>query len=157
MAGTPFQFPIADLLANLTSDPDGDARILVGLVSTNAAVTTNATNINIFSANASTESIAYIVKDARSYRTGDTVRTATNYINVVITSPPNGGTLKVSNNGGSASLSFQGTPGQAYIIERSQDLISWTAIFTNAANSSGVIEFSEVPPVNPAFYRTRNE
>ena len=156
-AGTSFNVSIAELLANVTSDPDGDARILVTLVSTNATVTTNATNITIFSANASTESIAYIVKDARTYRPGDTVRTATNFINAVITGGPNGNTLTISRSGANANLSFQGNAGQSYVIERSQNLVEWTGVFTNTANGSGVVEFSEVPAVTPAFYRARPE
>jgi hypothetical protein len=156
-AGQSFQIPIADLLTNLTSDPDGDARSLVSLISTNAVVSTNATNITIFSANASTESIGYVVQDVRNYKAGDTVRTATNYINVVITNAPNGGTLTISNSGGNANIGFVGNPGQTYIIERSQDLITWSGVFTNAADGNGVIQFSEAPPVNPAFYRSRTQ
>ena len=156
-AGTPFQLPIADLLTNLTSDPDGDARVLVSVISTNAAVTTNATNITIFSANSTTESIAYIVRDARNYKAGDTVRTATNYINIVVTAAPNGGTLTVTRSGNAANLSFTGNPDQVYIIERSQDLATWTGVYTNTAAGNGTIQFSEVPPVTPAFYRARTQ
>lgn len=156
-AGSPFQVSIADLLTDRTSDPDGDARVLVSVTSTNASVSTNATNITITSANSSTESIAYVVKDARNYKAGDTVRMATNYINIVVTNNAGGGVLTINNNGGNASVNFVGNPNQVYVIQRSQYLTNWSDIATNTANGSGLIQFSEVPPYNPAFYRTRTQ
>jgi autotransporter-associated beta strand protein len=156
-AGTPFTVSISELLANLTSDPDGDLRILVSVTSTNAGVSTNATHITINSANSSTESIGYVVRDARNYRAGDTVRTAAGYINIVVTNAANGGVVTISNNGGNASLNFVGDAGQNYIIQRSQDLVGWTNVSTNTAAGDGSIQFSETPPHNPAYYRTRKE
>jgi hypothetical protein len=155
VAGTPFNISIANLLTNLTSDPDGDARVLVSVTSTNASVSTNATNITITAASASTESIAYVVKDARTYKAGDTVRMATNFINIVVTNSPSGGVLTINNNGGNANINFVGNPNQSYIIQRSQNLVNWFDISTNTAAGDGSIQFSEVPPTNPAFYRTR--
>lgn len=79
-----------------------------------------------------------------------------NYDNFFIQIPgANGGVLQISNNGGSADINFQGVASQEYIIQRSQNLTAWSDISTNTANGSGVIQFSEVPPTNPAFYRTR--
>ena len=79
------------------------------------------------------------------------------YDNFFISVPEaNGGVLSISNNGGSANINFQGIASQEYIFQRSQDLANWSDISTNTANESGVIQFSEVPPVNPAFYRTRS-
>jgi hypothetical protein len=66
-----------------------------------------------------------------------------------------GGTLMISNNEGNANLSFQGNPNQIYIIERSEDLTNWSGIFTNTTDESGLLQFSETPPTNAAFYRSR--
>lgn len=156
-AGTPCTISIADLLENRTSDPDGDGRILLSVTSTNVGVSTNATHITINAAGSSIESIAYVVRDARTYRAGDTARTAANYINIIVTNAANGGVLAISNNGGQASINFSGDAGQNYIIQRSHDLIGWTNLATNTAAGDGSIQFSEIPPHNPAYYRTRKE
>ncbi len=80
-----------------------------------------------------------------------------NYDNFFIQIPEaNGGVLTISNNNGSADILFQGIASQEYIIQRSQNLTNWSDISTNTADGSGVIQFSEVPPTNPAFYRTRS-
>lgn len=80
-----------------------------------------------------------------------------NYDNFFIQIPEaNGGVLSISNNNGSADILFQGIASQEYIIQRSQNLTDWSDISTNTADGSGVIEFNEVPPTNPAFYRTRS-
>ncbi len=69
----------------------------------------------------------------------------------------NGGTLTISNNAGTATVSVQGTPGQSYVVERSLDLISWSGVYTNTAAANGSLQFSEAPSTSPSFYRSRTE
>jgi fibronectin-binding autotransporter adhesin len=157
VAFKPFNIPIATFLANNTADADGDARTLVSLTSTNAFVSTNATDITISSDNGLAESIAYVVRDLRSsYRAGDTVRMATNYINIVRTNSV--GTVAIANLGATnMTLSFYGIPNYQYVIQRSPDMSAWTDVVTNTATDHGLIEYTETPPYNPAFYRMRQE
>ncbi len=148
--------PIASFLAANTTDADTDARALVSLTSSNSVVSTNANDINISVTHGGPESIAYVVKDVRNYRTGDTVQMATNYINIVRTNAV--GVLTATNSGGTnMSLSFYAIPGYQYVIQRSPDLSAWTDINTNTASDHGLIQYAETPPYSPAFYRTRAE
>ena len=102
--------PIAGFLAANTADADNDARALVSLTGTNAVVSTNANDINISVTQGGPESIAYVVKDLRNYRVGDTVRMATNYINIVRTNSV--GVLTATNSyGTNMNLSFYAIPG----------------------------------------------
>ena len=157
----PFNIPIATFLANNTEDADGDARTLVSLTSTNATVSTNVSpgNITLSSTNGLAESIAYVVQDVRNYRVGDTVRYATNYINILRTNSV--GTVTVSNLGGTnMTVSFYGIPSYQYVIQRScNDLNSWADLVTNPAAANGLLQYTETPPpgCNPAFYRVRSE
>jgi len=158
-----FQIPIASFLAANTGDPDNDGRDLVSVSSTNATASTNVTDISISSTNGIAESIQYVVRDARTYRLGDTVRTATNYIHILRTNAV--GSLTITNSGGgSLTMSFYGIPGYQYVIQRScLDLSSWVDVVTNTAptggSNVGLIEYTETPPglCNPAFYRMRQE
>jgi hypothetical protein len=49
--------------------------------------------------------------------------------------------------------------GYAYIPQRSSNLVNWVEVETNTALASGpdagLVQFAEVPPHNPAFYRAR--
>ncbi len=152
----PFTNSIVSFLAANTADPDADDRALISITSTNAIVTTNATDIIIESTNGVAESIQYIVRDVRaSYRPGDTVRTATNYINIARTNATGAVTITATGGGG-ANLSFSGIPGYDYVIQRSPDLSTWTDVITNTAPGNGQILFSETLPYSPAYYRVRS-
>ncbi len=152
------QIPIATLLADRTSDPDGQGRVLVSLTSTNATVTTNATDINIWVTNGVAESIQYVVQDLAPYRTGDTRRSAANLINILRTNSV--GAVAVTNSGGgSMTLTFYGIPDFTYVIQRSADFSTWVDVVTNTIlpADAGRIQYTEIPPYNPAFYRMRSE
>ena len=155
----PFDVPIVTFLADNTSDADGDARALVSVTSTNATVSTNATNLTLSSTNGMAESIEYVVRDLRNYRTGDTVRLATNSIHILRTNSI--GAATISNLGGTnMTVSFYGIPDYQYVIQRScLSLSSWVDVVTNAAASNGLLQYTETPPngCNPAFYRIRAE
>ena len=153
----PFNIPIASFLADHTADPDGDVRALVSLTSTNALVSTNATDITISSINGLAECISYVVRDLRSsYRAGDSVRMATNYINIVRTNAV--GAVSIENLGATnMTLSFYGIPDYSYVIQRSPDMSAWADVVTNSAAGNGLVQYTETPPYTPAFYRMRQE
>jgi hypothetical protein len=96
------------------------------------------------------------VKDVRNYRAGDTVRMATNYIHILRTNSV--GAVTISNLGGTnMTVSFFGIPNYQYVIQRSPDMSTWADVITNAAAGNGLLQYTESPPYNPAFYRIRSE
>ena len=104
------------------------------------------------------DSFDYVVLDSRSYRTGDTKRYATNTVSIIVAEPFTPMTVTQSG-GGSLTLGFYGIPGYQYVMQRSSNLVDWLDVVTNTAPesgpSAGLIEFAEVPPHTPAFYRAR--
>ncbi|MBL9171051.1 MAG: hypothetical protein JNN07_25185 [Verrucomicrobiales bacterium] len=54
----------------------------------------------------------------------------------------------------SVELTFFGTVGQSYLLQRSPDLLGWTTIQTVVANAEGQVEYQDAnPPAEGAFYR----
>jgi hypothetical protein len=68
-----------------------------------------------------------------------------------------GGVTITNSGGGNMTISFYGIPDYQYVIQRSPDLSAWTDVVTNAAAASGLIQHTESPPYNPAYYRVRSE
>ena len=103
--GTVMRIPIATVLTNYTTDPDGDPTALLGLgASTNGTpITTNASYIFFTPTNNFSESFTFTVSDVRSYRPGDTVRTATNWITISVTNAI-GSVVSVASSGGAITL-----------------------------------------------------
>ena len=55
---------------------------------------------------------------------------------------------------GQVALIFKGTPGQAYDIQRSPDLASWTPLSTATAAQDATLPFTDPAPLHPrSFYR----
>jgi hypothetical protein len=158
-----YQIEIASLLTGVTSDPDGDARILTVLgTSTNGVtVTTNATHILYSNVNNVEDEFTYTVRDVRSsYRTGDTVRTATGSIRFTVNAPTgtNGNVLAISFTNGVVGMRFSGIPEYFYEVQRATDLtppITWTTLHTTNCPASGLFDYIDLtPPAGAAFYRT---
>jgi VCBS repeat-containing protein len=156
--GTALRIPLFSLLTNYTGDIDGDARALSSLaVSTNGSfVSTNATHILFAPTNNVAESFAYVVRDVRAYRPGDTVRTATNWITINVTNAIGSAQL-ISVSGNSIVLRLAGVPGYAYDVERAPELSGpWTLLSTTNAPPAGVWEIIDTDPLMPSgFYRTK--
>lgn len=54
----------------------------------------------------------------------------------------------------SVELTFFGTVGQSYLLQRSPDLLGWTTIQTVVANGEGQVHYQDAnPPAEGAFYR----
>jgi fibronectin-binding autotransporter adhesin len=157
--GAGIKIPVANLLEANTSDQDGDARSLLSLgSSTNGAFVTNTGSyIMIAPTNDLPETISYTVRDLRAaYRAGDTVRTATALIDLSVSNAI--GVVNITNTGGgSMTVSFYGIPGYDYVIQRSSNLVDWVDVATNTTPAGGLVQLTETPPHNPAFYRTRTE
>ena len=154
--GTVMRIPISTVLTNYTSDPDGDPTALLGLgASTNGTpITTNASYIFFTPTNNLSESFTFTVCDVRSYRPGDTVRTATNWITISVTNAI-GSVVSVASSGGAIVLQFAGVPGYAYDVERTTNFdSSWTVVLTTNAPPHGLWIYTDSNPPQPAaFYR----
>jgi hypothetical protein len=159
--GTSLRIAIAPLIATNTSDPDGDARVLfgIGTSTNNSYLATNSSSILFAPTNNLPESFTYVVRDLRaSYRPGDTIQTATNWITVVITNAISSVQSITPTGSGGIVVRFAGVPGYAYDVESSTNLAagSWTVVQTTNAPVNGVWEyFDSNPPIPTAFYRTQ--
>lgn len=155
--GTFLRIPIATIISDYTSDVDGDGRAFVQLgASTNGSfLSTNSTYILFAPTNNIPESFAYVVRDLRAYRPGDSIQLATNYITVSVTNAVSSA-QSITSGGGGITVTFAGVPGYAYDVERSPDMFSWTVVLTTNAPASGIWQYYDAAPPNPsAYYRTR--
>ena len=157
--GTSIRIGISDLLTNFTSDLDNDSRALQMLEnSTNgSALFTNNSFILLAATNNQAESFAYIVRDVRNYRPGDTIRTGTNLITVLITNAVSAAESISTLNGQVVVMTFSGVPGYVYEVERADNLSGpWSPMLTTNAPPNGLWLFEDQNPPQPtAFYRTR--
>lgn len=156
--GLSLKIKIADLLSIATSDADGDSRQLTAIGATTNSGTVSQDGTYIYytpPAAGGNDAFTYTIRDSRTYRSGDTVRTATGTI--TITKANAGGiAYNISTSGGTATINFAGIPGFSYDVERSTNLTSWDVITTLTAGSNGLFTFTDNnPPENSAYYRLR--
>jgi hypothetical protein len=157
--GTALRISVDDLLVNFTSDPDGDGRALeaLGLSTNGSPVFTNNALILFAPTNNLEESFAYVIRDLHTYRPGDSIRTATNYVTVSVTNAVSSAQGIVASDGQGVQVRFAGVPGYAYDVERAADPAGpWIVLQTTNAPQGGVWLFQDANPPQPtAFYRTR--
>ena len=69
------------------------------------------------------------------------------------------GVVTITNSGNaSVTLSFYGIPGSNYFVQRSVNLSTWAdASGALTAPSSGLVQYTDVTPPNPSYYRTRSQ
>lgn len=156
--GTSLKISIPLVLTNYTGDANGDARIFLGAgTSTNGAyISTNSAFIWFAPVNNLPESFTYAVRDNRTYRPGDTVYVATNWITVVVTNAVGYAQAISGINGNDVTVKFAGVPGYAYDVERATNVAGpWSVVATTNAPSAGVWIYTDSSPPQPsAFYRT---
>jgi hypothetical protein len=168
--GTSIKISITNLLAQSTSDADGDSLGLVavagGLITNNTVIanTTNGSGIYIANpyagsayiilsaTNNSNETFAYVVNDP-SYP----ALTATNVMTVTVTNAVGQLTGSIATSGGGAvTTTWAGIPGSTYVVQSSADLSTWTDLWTTNAPAAGVFNFTDLTPPQPAaYYRLR--
>jgi len=151
--GISLKVKISDLLTAVV-DSDGDPVTLTAVsVSTNGMVSpTNATYILFRNTNYENDQFSYTVTDGYGgYATGQVFVAS-------VLAPFTSQNTTINPSGGTNTLTFQGIPGYVYIIQRSVNLLTWTAIATNTAAGNGTIlttdRFTDLgaPPAS-AFYR----
>jgi hypothetical protein len=152
-SGTPLVIPRATLVA-ATGDLDGDAVLVTaaGPSSTQGGnVVLGGPSVTHVPASGFTgaDSFPVTFTDARG-------ATLIGTVNVTVQSSGAGvsGPITITVTGGQAAISFQGTPGQSYQVERSPNLGQWAPIGSATAAPNGVVTFTDTPrPPGRAFYR----
>jgi autotransporter-associated beta strand protein len=147
-----WKIPVSDLLTNATS-PDGDTLTLarVGASTNGITLTVNGGWVGYANPNPADDQFTYTVTDAFG---GTSTGTITLTIGSPITSNIGGNANGLTVNGTTASMSFAGIPGYTYQVQRSTDLVNWTAIWTNTAPGNGVFSFTDTnAPADNANYR----
>ncbi len=134
----------------------------IDATSTNgASITTNATEIFYTPANDVSDLFTYTIRDLRSYRAGDTVRTAVGRVFITVSNSI-GLVQNVIPGPTTATVNFAGIPGYGYVVQRSTNLVDWVDRLTTNAPSNGLFQFvddfSDIggpPPPSQAYYRLR--
>lgn len=157
--GLTWKISIADLLTNLTTDADADARVLHAIgAASHGTVSTNASFIFYTPTDTASDSFTYTVRDLRSYRVGDTFRTAQGTIS--ITKAAAGGLARsITASGGAVTIQFFGIPGRSYDLQRADSVdgpfATLEAAGTQTASAAtGAFQFSDTPGTGTFFYRS---
>jgi hypothetical protein len=164
--GLPLRIAIADLLANYTSDADGDARTLFAVrAGTNGA--TISTDADFLSYEPSethphrntTDHFRYEVTDGRG-------GFATNFVRVTVNGGGGGGggsganLAGIDTVGAQKRIRFHGIPGFAYRVQRAEVLNGDSTVWTDLPGTAtevtpGAYEYLDTsPPSGTAYYRT---
>lgn len=143
------------------SDPDGDALTIGAVSATSAAGGTVANGSGGFNytppaGHTGLDILDVTVTDGRGGETSGPV-----IVNVTDGDSSGGNSsgdgqsrLAFLRNGGRLALLFSGSPGEAYRIQRSTDLVDWQWIGSTTATGDGRIPFADPnPPAGSAFYR----
>ena len=152
-SGTPLVIPRATLVA-ATGDLDGDAVLVTAAGPSSpqgGTVVLGGPSVTYVPASGFTgaDSFPVTFTDARG-------ATLIGTVNVTVQSSGAGvsGPITITVTGGQAAISFQGTPGQSYQVERSLNLGQWALIGSATAAPNGVVTFTDTPrPPGRAFYR----
>jgi hypothetical protein len=152
-SGTPLVIPRTTLVA-ATGDLDGDAVLVTaaGPTSTQGGTAVlGAPSVTYVPASGFTgaDSFPVTFTDARG-------ATLIGTVNVTVQSSGAGVSVPITITlaGGQAAISFQGTPGQSYQVERSLNLGQWAPIGSATADPNGAVIFTDATsPPGRAFYR----
>jgi hypothetical protein len=147
----PYQIAIADLLGQFTSDPDGDGRALlrVGTSTNGTSITTDGTYVTLTATNNVRETITYSVQDVRTYRPGDTVRTATS--SIIVDPLPTGVPLITYH---AIEIQWQGEPGKLYKVQsRLETESEWIDQGDPVVGTGQVTSLFERTSSDTKFYR----
>jgi len=130
--------------------------VAVGISTNGSFISTNSLYILFAPSNNVTESFSFVVRDARTYRPGDTVFLATNQITIQAIKVA-GYAQSIASTGSGIIVHFAGIPGYAYDVERADNVGGpWSVIFTTNAPANGLWIYTDnSPPTPSAFYRTK--
>ena len=156
---TYIRIPIDDLLSRFTV---GDVARELTVVGTGDQTTVPTYTVTLPSATGyillaqsgnNTEVFNYTVRALN-----DAVHTSSSTITVSVTNAYTTASEIYQSGGNSVTVKFSGIPGLKYVVERSQTINpgSWTTVQTKSPlTGNGIWTYSEVPPYNPTYYRSR--
>jgi len=134
------------------TDADHDALTITSVTgAANGTATSDGTNITYTASTGATDSFTYTVSDGYG-------GTASQTINVTISSGVGFNQVNAQMIGGSEVLTYLGIPGYHYALDETHDLTpppTWTPVTTNTAASDGMLNFTNTPSGGSDFYRTR--
>jgi hypothetical protein len=153
---TPLEIvPEFDLIPNDT-DADGDILALQGFSATTTAGGTVASSDDLL---IYTPPAGFVGIDTFTYTVNDGVWggvSTPGTVSITVGNPSVDPPVALALNlvGGDIVASFTGTPGGAYILQRSTTLGGWVDIATENASPAGLVEITDPdPPAGKAFYR----
>ena len=137
------------------TDVDNDPLTITAVSgAVNGTTSTDGTNVTYIATGGTNDSFNCTISDGRG---GTAIQT----VNVVITASGGLGYNQLSAQslgGGTNVLTFLGTPGFNYALDRTTNLVPpvvWISQGIKAASSNGFLIFTNVTPLSPVFYRTR--
>ncbi|MDB6029164.1 MAG: hypothetical protein JWM68_5387 [Verrucomicrobiales bacterium] len=89
-------------------------------------------------------------------RASSTTKMNVDYVRSYTFSPISAMLSATNLGGGKIGISFYGTAGVSYVLERSTNLLSWTNVATNIAPSGGLIAHTNTVMGESAYYRARS-
>jgi hypothetical protein len=99
--------------------------------------------------------------DSFTYTISDGLLPSTGTVTVTLLPDPPGRTFNIVSSGldenGHPVITFAGIPGYTYKVQRSQNLSTWTDLWTTNAPEAGLFQYIDLTPSNPAFYRAVNQ
>ena len=154
--GTYVRISKSDFLNNNTSGGTGNHTLLsVTSPVTGDFVDYSGTEIMYAPIGHTNTVLSYMVSDSST----PTAFTATNTLTVLVTNAISITSITNSITTNSLTVTLTGIPGFSYAVERSTNLVNWDTVQTTNLPTSptaiGVWSYTDSPPPNPAFYRTR--
>jgi hypothetical protein len=146
-AGLTLKIDLNELLADYTSDPDGNARTTTGFGAPSHGSLNQIGTWLLYTPNVNddtNDSFSYSITDGfGSY--------ATNIITVTVVTP--GGLVANAHVAAEGvTINLAGIPGVNYDIERSTDMNNWTVVGTLTAPAHGTFTFTDPNPPQPSGY-----
>jgi hypothetical protein len=154
---TQMRIKISNLLTNDTdANADSISFVSVSSTSTNGATLFSDSTQILYSPlsgrNPASDSFTYTITDG--------LLTATGTITVSLQPDPTGLTFNIvaygQDTNGHPVITFAGIPGYSYTVQRSQNLSTWTDLWTTNAPAAGLFQFIDLNRTDPAFYRAVN-
>ena len=157
--GTALRIPIQSILSTFVRNDNSLNLELaaIGSSTNGASISADGTYINFSPTNYNvSESFSYIIRASNNVEWR-----STNWITVSVTNAASLQILGPYTGGGGITLKCAGIAGYTYILERTGNLtepVNWSTIgVKQTAPANGLLSFPDTSPINPAYYRIRQD